>query len=126
MEILRIDHIVLTVRSIEASVEFYVKTLGANVVDTAGRVALHFGNQKINLHVAGSERAPHAARPGIGTADYCIVTAAPRDEIEAHLANAEVEIELGPVSRDGALGRMTSFYFRDPDGNLVELSTYAG
>lgn len=125
MQVDRFDHIVLTVRSTEAAVSFYETALGMTRVETgAGRVALHFGNQKINLHETGSEFAPHAMRPTPGSADLCFVTSSTPEEIRDHLASRGIVTELGPVERNGAIGPMKSFYFRDPDGNLVELATY--
>jgi len=125
MQIAGFDHIVLTVRDVAATADFYARAVNACVVDEgAGRIAIHFGEQKINLHEAGNERAPHAARPGTGTADFCLVTSSSADAIREHLTNVAITIALGPVVRNGGRGTMTSFYFRDPDGNLVEVSTY--
>jgi catechol 2,3-dioxygenase-like lactoylglutathione lyase family enzyme len=125
MRIDRLDHLVLTVASIEATCAFYVRTLGMHVVDFAqGRKALGFGAQKINLHQAGSEFVPHALRPVPGSADLCLVTTTPLDEAMAHVRAQGVALVEGPVERTGATGRMMSFYFRDPDGNLVEVSNY--
>lgn len=125
MRIDRLDHLVLTVASIEASCAFYVRTLGMSVVTFAqGRKALTFGAQKINLHRAGSEFVPHALRPVPGSADVCFITTTPLDEAMAHVRAQGVTLLEGPVERTGATGRMMSFYFRDPDGNLVEVSNY--
>ena len=122
----RVDHIVLTVRNVDATVEFYRRALGAELIENGGgRVALRFGDQKMNLHEAGTEYGPHAARPTPGSADICLVSASSVEEIHQHLEAHGVGIELGPVERSGALGPMKSFYVRDPDGNLVEISTYA-
>jgi catechol 2,3-dioxygenase-like lactoylglutathione lyase family enzyme len=124
MRIERIDHLVLTVRDVEATVAFYASALGMEPI-TFGedRRALAFGSQKINLHQAGRELEPKAAKPTPGSADLCFIADAEPDELREWLAG-RVEIEEGPVTRTGALGPMTSFYFRDPDGNLVEVSTY--
>lgn len=120
-----IDHIVLTVRSIEATCAFYSRALGFRRVDTPGRpTALVFGRHKFNLHEAGKTYEPKAASPAPGTADFCLVAEVPLEAVRARLAAAGVAIELGPVPRDGARGPMTSIYFRDPDGNLVEVSVY--
>ncbi len=125
MRIDRLDHLVLTVASIEATCAFYTRTLGMRVVDFAqGRKALSFGAQKINLHQAGSEFVPHALRPVPGSADFCLITTTPLDEAMAHVRAQGVALVEGPVERTGATGRMMSFYFRDPDGNLVEVSNY--
>ena len=121
----RLDHLVLTVESIEASCEFYERVLGMQAVTFGeGRKALAFGRQKINLHLAGREFEPHAERPLPGSADLCFITLTPLAEAMAHVRAQGVEIILGPVDRTGATGPMRSFYFRDPDANLIEVSNY--
>ncbi len=126
MKIDHIDHFVLTVRSIEATCEFYARVLGMDVVTFgAGRKALAFGAQKINLHLAGHEFEPKAAHPAPGTADFCLISAVPLSEAIAHLARCGVTLVEGPVAKTGAAGPMQSVYFRDPDQNLVEVSSYA-
>ena len=125
MEIDRLDHLVLTVKSIDATCAFYSRVLGMSVVTFGGgRKALVFGRQKINLHEAGREFEPKAARPTPGSGDLCLISAVPLPEVIAHLAHCEVPILEGPVARTGALGPIRSVYFRDPDENLVEISTY--
>jgi len=89
-----------------------------------GRTALLFGQQKFNLHEAGNELEPKATSPTPGSADICLITNASIADAEAHLYSCHVAIETGPVKRTGATGNIESLYFRDPDGNLVELSTY--
>lgn len=126
MKIDRIDHIVLTVRDIEATCAFYASVLGMTVTTFgAGRTALVFGGQKINLHQAGREFAPKARVPTPGSADFCLISALPLREVIADLTSCKVTIVEGPVPRTGARGPIESVYFRDPDGNLVEVSTYA-
>jgi len=121
----RLDHLVLTVRDIDASIDFYTRVMGFEVVNFGqGRKALAFGRQKINLHAADAPLAPHALVPTPGSADLCFVSAAPIDTVLAQLAAAEVPIESGPVPRTGAIGPITSVYFRDPDRNLIEVSVY--
>jgi catechol 2,3-dioxygenase-like lactoylglutathione lyase family enzyme len=123
--LVRLDHLVLTVVSIEETVRFYTSVLGmTEVVFGEGRHALAFGEQKLNLHRAGREFEPKAARPTPGSADLCFVADADPTTIAAWLRTRGVSVEEGPVTRTGARGRITSFYFRDPDGNLVELATY--
>jgi catechol 2,3-dioxygenase-like lactoylglutathione lyase family enzyme len=123
--ITRIDHFVLTVANIDASCEFYSRALGFEVVTFGqGSKALAFGHQKINLHQAGAEFDPKAMRPTPGSADFCLITERPIDSVVSALQAAGVSIEEGPVKRTGATGPLTSIYFRDPDGNLVEVSTY--
>jgi catechol 2,3-dioxygenase-like lactoylglutathione lyase family enzyme len=125
MKIDRLDHLVLTVKDIEASSDFYSRVLGMEPVTfTGGRRALKFGRQKINLHRAGSEFRPHARHPLPGSADLCLIAAVPMAEVIAHLRNCGVEILEGPVPRTGATGEITSVYFRDPDLNLIEVSEY--
>jgi catechol 2,3-dioxygenase-like lactoylglutathione lyase family enzyme len=125
MRIDRLDHLVLTVASIEASCAFYERTLGMTAVRFGqGRTALAFGAQKINLHLAGSEFVPHALHPVPGSADLCFITATPLADAMAHVRAQGVDILEGPVDRTGATGPMRSFYFRDPDANLIEVSNY--
>jgi catechol 2,3-dioxygenase-like lactoylglutathione lyase family enzyme len=126
MKIDRIDHFVLTVRDVDATCAFYAKVLGMAVITFAGdRKGLAFGNQKINLHAAGKEFEPKAHRPAPGTADFCLITRVPLEEVSAHLAACGVTIIEGPVARTGATGPIRSVYFRDPDLNLVEVSNSA-
>ena len=125
MRIDRLDHLVLTVASIEAAAEFYTRVLGLGVVTFgAGRTALTFGTSKINLHEAGKEFEPKARRPTPGSADICLIVEDGIAEVMAELAAAGVDTEEGPVPRTGATGPITSCYLRDPDGNLIELSNY--
>jgi len=125
VEIDRVDHIAFTVRDIERTCAFYSRVLGMRVV-TFGedRRALEFGRQKINLHQAGREFEPKAARPVPGSEDLCFITRVPLEGAMAHVRSCGVEIELGPVEKAGAAGLIRSFYFRDPDGNLIEVSNY--
>jgi catechol 2,3-dioxygenase-like lactoylglutathione lyase family enzyme len=124
------DHLVLTVKSIPETVRFYTQVLGMRGeqftgADGARRWALNFGQSKINLHQQGREITPHAEHPQVGSADICFLTDAPiRDWIE-HLETHQVFIEEGPVNRTGAKGSLLSLYFRDPDGNLIEVSVPA-
>ncbi len=121
----RIDHLVLTVRSVEATCDFYAECLDFQRVDAPGRpTALRFGQQKINVHQADGTFDPKARRPTEGSADFCLIAAVPLSDVLDRLARRHVPVELGPVERDGALGPMRSIYFRDPDGNLVEVSRY--
>jgi catechol 2,3-dioxygenase-like lactoylglutathione lyase family enzyme len=121
----RLDHIVLTVASIERCCDFYRRVMGMQEVTFAqGRTALAFGRQKINLHLAGHEYQPHAHAPTPGSADVCFITTTPLEQAMAHVRGAGIEIELGPVDRTGAIGALRSFYFRDPDLNLIEISNY--
>lgn len=123
MELETIDHVVLTVRDIPASVAFYSRVLSMReVVFGDGRRALAFGRCKLNLHQAGREFEPRAAHPAPGAIDLCLLARTPIAEIVRHLAVHDVAIEEGPVERTGAQGAILSVYVRDPDGNLIELS----
>jgi catechol 2,3-dioxygenase-like lactoylglutathione lyase family enzyme len=122
-----LDHLVLTVRNIPASVRFYTQVLGMRgkqfpAADGTKRWALHFGQSKINLHQAGGEFDPKAGSPTRGSADLCFLTDASMDDWLNHLAVHQVDIEEGPVRRSGAMGPITSIYLRDPDLNLIEVS----
>lgn len=118
----RIDHLVLTVRNIEASVAFYTRVLGVEAVTFAGgRRALAFGNQKINLQTLGQEQRNHAC---IGSGDLCLITNWPVQDVLDRLAQENIAVVEGPVAKSGALGPITSVYFNDPDGNLIEVSRY--
>ncbi|NXH49027.1 GLOD5 protein, partial [Dicaeum eximium] len=120
-----LDHLVLTVKSIEDTVAFYSKVLGMEVVTFKGNhKALRFGQQKFNLHEAGREFEPKARHPVPGSADFCLITAVPLEKLQEHLEACGVAVEEGPVARTGAVGPITSIYFRDPDENLVEVSRY--
>lgn len=112
---------------IKATCAFYERVLGMRrVAFGAGRVALQFGRQKINLHQAGREFEPKALRPTPGSADLCFLAALSMEAVLAHLAAAGVASKEGPVARTGALGPLRSVYLRDPDGNLLEIGVYAG
>ena len=123
MQIDSLDHLVLTVKDLEASCAFYARVLGMAVVTFGeGRKALAFGAQKINLHQAGREFEPKAQRPTPGSADLCFLTSVPLPEVQRHLAECGVAVSEGPVRRTGAQGPILSVYFRDPDFNLIEVS----
>lgn len=121
----RLDHFVITVRDIEATCRFYREVLGMRPETFDNdRWALHFGRQKINLHPWPSPIEPKAAAPEPGAADVCLVAKTPLHDVVAHLKACGVPIEVGPKATAGAEGAMRSVYFRDPDGNLIELSNY--
>jgi len=125
IEIDRLDHLVLTVKNIEETCNFYSRVLGMKVITFGnGRKALHFGQQKINLHQAGSEFEPKAKAPTPGSADLCLIANVQMSEVIQHLQACGIPIEEGPVARTGAIGNITSVYVRDPDENLIEISTY--
>lgn len=127
MQICRLDHLVLTVMDIEATVEFYQTVLGMEkLVFGGGRVALKFGEQKINLHQYRKEFEPKANHPTPGSADLCFITELPLSDVMQHVVGQGVTIIEGPVSRTGATGPINSCYFRDPDGNLIEVANEVG
>jgi len=123
MQIDSLDHLVLTVQDIQATCEFYSRVLGMQVVTFAeGRKALQFGNQKIDLHQRGKEIEPKAQYPTPGSADLCFLTSMPLEHVIAHLQSQNVALLLGPVERTDATKSLVSLYFRDPDGNLLEVA----
>jgi catechol 2,3-dioxygenase-like lactoylglutathione lyase family enzyme len=125
MRVSHLDHLVLTVKDIEATVSFYTRVLGmAATTFGGGRTALVFGSSKINLHQAGHEFEPKAAVPTPGSADLCLIVDDDLDSVQSQLAADGVAVEVGPVKRTGAVGEMISVYIRDPDQNLIELSNY--
>ena len=125
MYITNLDHLVLTVKDIHASIQFYTTILGMKLVSLAGnRQALQFGNQKINLHQQGDEIEPHAVQPTPGSADLCLITDISLEQVIDHVQSCGVTILAGPVPRSGATGDLLSIYLRDPDGNLIEISNH--
>ncbi len=122
----RIDHLVLTVRDVEATLDFYQRVLQMKPERfDGGRRALSFGSNKINLHQQGREFEPKAQQALPGTGDLCLITQAPIKDVIARLEQNKVPVVHGPVRKIGALGPMLSVYFRDPDGNLIEISNYS-
>jgi catechol 2,3-dioxygenase-like lactoylglutathione lyase family enzyme len=118
----RLDHLVLTVASIDAAVDFYTEVLGMDMLMIDGHRNLTFGVQTIKLHQRGHELSPHAAHSTPGSADLCFVTATPLEEVIAYLNALKVHIEEGPVQRNSGAGKLRSVYIRDPDRNLIEIS----
>lgn len=125
MKIDALDHVVFTVADIDRTCEFYARVLGMQVATFGGgRKALTFGTQKINLHQHGKEFEPKAQAPTPGSADLCFITSVPLTGVMAHHAACGIDVIAGPVDRTGARGPIVSVYFRDPDGNLIEVSNY--
>ncbi|WP_428542175.1 VOC family protein [Profundibacter sp.] len=127
MKLSGLDHLVLTVADIDATVRFYCDVLGMEAqrftpVDGTTRWALKFGVQKINLHQVGREFEPKAKRATAGSADLCFLSDMPVADWQAHLTDHGVEVIEGPVKRTGAQGPIRSVYLHDPDGNLIEVS----
>jgi len=126
MKIDSLDHLVLTVKDIDATVLFYTTVLGMDAITFGdGRKALSFGAQKINLHQHGREFEPKAHLPTPGSADLCLLTSILLTDVLSHLAACDVAVIEGPVQRTGATGPILSVYFRDPDMNLIEVSNRA-
>lgn len=124
----RLDHLVITCRDEEVSASWYQRVLGMEreAFGEKRRTALRFGGQKINLRPAEASQDDWSSsrNPQVGTVDLCFVVAVGPDDIVAHLRECGVTIEDGPAPKVGALGPITSVYCRDPDGNLIEISTY--
>ena len=125
IKISHLDHLVLTVSDIDKTVDFYTKVLGMKKeIFKGSRVALKFGNQKINLHKLGAEFEPKAFNVKDGSADLCFTINTPLNEAKNYIESMGIKIEEGIVSRTGARGEIESVYLRDPDKNLIELSNY--
>jgi catechol 2,3-dioxygenase-like lactoylglutathione lyase family enzyme len=122
-----LDHFVLTVRDLDATVSFYERVLGMRAFTFADetRTALAFGRHKINLHQVGHEPLPNAREARPGSADLCFLTDTPLEDVVAHLSALSIAVEHGPDAADGARGTLHSVWVRDPDGNLIELANSA-
>lgn len=120
----KIDHLVITATDMSATIEFYEK-LGFVSQDRGNRYELYAGDFKINVHELGRELLPHAKNVQIGSGDFCFEMDGNLEELHLKLEGEGVEVELGIVERNGVRGVMRSIYLRDPDGNLVEISSYA-
>ena len=125
-----IDHVVLTVKNIKETIDFYCTILGMDVkefysvTDQTYRQSLHFGNQKINLHESNKSFSPHAKQPTIGSMDICLISEKSLSQWKIILNSNLIEIENGPIQKTGANGAIMSLYIRDPDNNLIEISNY--
>jgi catechol 2,3-dioxygenase-like lactoylglutathione lyase family enzyme len=124
-----IDHLVLTVADIEATTQFYERALGFTRETFRGpdgqpRFALKFGRHKINLQDRSTVTPTKARSPTFGSGDFCLIATVPLDDVVTHLKAHDIALEAGPVPRRGALGALRSVYFRDLDGNLVEVAEY--
>ncbi len=120
----RLDHLVLTVRSVQATCEFYTRVLGLEVITFGDdRKALRFGKQKINLHEAGNELEPKALAPTPGAGDFCFIITTPLEAAIEQIQSCGVAVIAGPIMRTGAISSIRSIYLRDPDGNLIELAS---
>ncbi|GFG54952.1 VOC family virulence protein [Mycolicibacterium agri] len=122
----RIDHVVLNCRDVDATVDWYVRVLGMRREEFGdGRLALRFGEQKINVRPTGAPNWPTGEVDAPGSLDLCFITEIAPDEVGEHLRTCGVTVTEGPVQKIGALGAMTSHYCRDPDGNLIEVASYS-
>jgi catechol 2,3-dioxygenase-like lactoylglutathione lyase family enzyme len=129
-----LDHLVINVADVARSVEWYRKVLGMEVkVFDPGqgkpvRTSLLFGNQKINVRPRDADKVEWftADHETAGSDDLCFLTASTPQEVVAHLKACDVAIEEGPVAKQGARGTLRSVYCRDPDGSLIEISSYEG
>lgn len=127
-----LDHLVVNVTNAEVSAQWYERVLGMTRVvfdpgqGKAPRISMRFGPQKINLRPVATGKVEWftADHEAAGSDDLCFLTAAGPDAVIAHLRNCGVAIEEGPVKKQGALGTLTSVYCRDPDGSLIEISSY--
>lgn len=125
MNISHLDHFVLTVKDLPKTCNFYRQVLGMEIITFGdNRYALKFGRQKINLHLVNHEFEPKADCPAPGTADFCLITTTPVEEVRQHCQKNGVAIVLGIVERTGASGKINSIYIRDPDKNLIEIANY--
>lgn len=125
----RLDHLVINCRDIEKMASWYQRVLGMEREDfgSPSRVALKFGGQKLNLRPHDASQAEWLAAETClpGTQDLCFIVAVAVDDIIGQFHSCGVTIALGPVTRQGALGAMGSVYCRDPEGNLIEVSSYS-
>ncbi|MGB0631155.1 MAG: VOC family protein [Alphaproteobacteria bacterium] len=127
IKIRSLDHLVITASDLQATVDFYARVLGMEHVEFGdGLHAMHFGDQKFNIHDAATDVAPKARNIVPGSEDFCLICETPVTQVVRHLHDCGVEVEEGPVTRLGAAGTLESVYFRDPDGNLVEVSNIVG
>lgn len=122
MKVTGLDHIVLCVTDVDRTIAFYREVLGMEPrEERPGKWSLYFGANKISLQDART--APEIARATVpGSGNFCVLTDEPVDRVADALRQREIEIVAGPDERAGATGKIRSVYFRDPDGNLVEVS----
>jgi catechol 2,3-dioxygenase-like lactoylglutathione lyase family enzyme len=128
-----LDHLVINVRDVEVAAAWYQQVLGMERKDfdpgqgKQKRTSMSFGRQKINLRPVIENKAEWftADHETAGSDDLCFLTEARPDEVVAHLKRCGVTIEEGPVAKQGARGVLTSVYCRDPDGSLIEISSYS-
>jgi len=128
MQLKRIDHLVITAKDVEATIEFYTKVLNMQEITVKSKnielKAVRFGDQRFHIHQVGKEHEPKALKATPGSADICLVTDTPIPDVLNHLKKYHIKIEKEPMVITGTLGEMESVWFRDPDGNLIEISKY--
>lgn len=124
MKFRTIDHLVITTQNLQACLHFYVDVLGMELDERNNRYAVRFGDHKFNIHTKKAEFLPAAEYPTYGSLDLCLIIDGSVEDAKKEVEAKGYPVELGPVVRHGTLGEMQSIYLRDPDGNLVELSSY--
>ena len=127
IRIKNLDHLVITANNLQATIDFYTKVLGMVHVAFGDNLhSVHFGDQKFNIHDASTNVSPKAKNIVPGSEDFCLISETSVSQVIQHLQDCGVTVEQGPVTRSGAAGVLQSVYFRDPDGNLVEVSNVIG
>jgi catechol 2,3-dioxygenase-like lactoylglutathione lyase family enzyme len=127
IRIKNLDHLVITASNLQATIDFYTKVLGMEHVAFGDNLhSVHFGDQKFNIHDASTNVSPKAKNIVPGSEDFCLISETSVSQVIQHLQDCGVTVEQGPVTRSGAAGVLQSVYFRDPDGNLVEVSNVIG
>lgn len=117
----------ITASNLQATIDFYTKVLGMEHVAFGDNLhSVHFGDQKFNIHDASTNVSPKAKNIVPGSEDFCLISETSVSQVIQHLQDCGVTVEQGPVTRSGAAGVLQSVYFRDPDGNLVEVSNVIG
>ncbi len=128
MKLEKIDHVVITVKDLNKTIDFYTNTLGMKLekfsssLNNQIRYAVSFGSQKINIHEENKPLKPNALNPSSGSMDICFISQNKINDWMHHLEKKEINIEIGPEQKTGALGPILSIYIRDPDFNLIEIS----
>ena len=129
MKLEKIDHVVITVKNLNKTLDFYTNILGMKLEKFSSslnnnqiRYAVSFGSQKINIHEEKKPHKPNALHPHSGSMDICFISNNKINEWVHHLVKKGINIEIGPEKKTGALGPILSIYIRDPDFNLIEIS----
>ena len=129
MKLEKIDHVVITVKNLNKTIDFYTNILGMKLEEFSSsldnkqiRYAVSFGSQKINIHEEKKPIKPNALNPSSGSMDICFISKNKINDWVHHLVKKGINIEIGPEKKTGALGPIISIYIRDPDFNLIEIS----